>query len=168
MRIISQGSHADLPYERTSLCLDGNHIIARCDGKEYLMGVYSSEKKASYVMGICAGLYSRTEFNKFTFDADMMDVLTEEQQESLMMEFVYRFPEDEDVDIPDIPIQKVEENQPIAYDTEKVVEQLQKISDEAQDRISPYDLESCQYDMGISDGVDKAIDIVKRGGRDGK
>lgn len=57
MRIISQGSYADLPYEKTSFCLDDNHIIARCDEKEYLMGVYSSEEKAIKAMEMCREKY---------------------------------------------------------------------------------------------------------------
>ena len=57
MRVISQGSYADLPYERTSLYLDGNHVIARCDGKEYLMGVYSSETKAIQAVEMCREKY---------------------------------------------------------------------------------------------------------------
>lgn len=57
MRIISQGSHSDLSYERTSICLDCNHIIARCDGKEYLMGVYSSDEKAIKATEMCRKRY---------------------------------------------------------------------------------------------------------------
>ena len=57
-------------------------------------------------------------------------------------------------------------NEPTAFDVEKVVEQLQGISDEAQDEISVCEKEACQYYDGFSDGVDKAIEIVKRGGRD--
>lgn len=64
MRVISQGSYADLPYERTSLYLDGNYVIARCDGKEYLMGGYSSETKAIQAVEMCRERYlSRMELN---------------------------------------------------------------------------------------------------------
>lgn len=56
--------------------------------------------------------------------------------------------------------------QPTAYDVEAVAEQLQGISDEAQDEISVCEKEACQYYDGFSDGVDKAIEIVNRGGRD--
>lgn len=61
---------------------------------------------------------------------------------------------------------KLIDSQPTAFDVEKVVEQLQGISDEAQDEISVCEKEACQYYDGFSDGVDKAIEIVKRGGRD--
>lgn len=57
------------------------------------------------------------------------------------------------------------EKQPV-FNMDKVVEQLQKISDEAHDLIMVSD--SPQYYDGYEDGVDKAIDIVKAGGVDGK
>ena len=56
------------------------------------------------------------------------------------------------------------EKQPV-FNMDKVVEQLQKISDEAHDLIMVSD--SPQYYDGYEDGVDKAIDIVKAGGVDG-
>ena len=58
----------------------------------------------------------------------------------------------------------VMEKQPV-FNMDKVVEQLQKISDEAHDLIMVSD--SPQYYDGYEDGVDKAIDIVKAGGVDG-
>lgn len=55
---------------------------------------------------------------------------------------------------------------PTAYDVEKVVEQLEVLSDRAD-----YDMSVCekgmyQYYDGFGDGIDKAIEIVKGGGRD--
>lgn len=57
MRIISQDSRIDLPYERTMLCLDGVLVTARCDGKQYLIGGYSSKKKAIKAMEMCREKY---------------------------------------------------------------------------------------------------------------
>ena len=48
------------------------------------------------------------------------------------------------------------------YDPDKVVEQLERISDEMHDMILEAD--NPQYYDGYEDGVDKAIDIVKAGG----
>lgn len=59
MRIISQDGHADLPYERTTLCVDGVLVTARCDGMQYLMGKYSTEEKAIRAMEMCRGKYLR-------------------------------------------------------------------------------------------------------------
>ncbi len=53
-----------------------------------------------------------------------------------------------------------------AYDVDKVVKQLEVLSDRAD-----YDMSVCekgmyQYYDGFGDGIDKAIEIVKGGGRD--
>lgn len=82
MRIISQGSYADLPYERTRLCLDENHIIARCDEKEYLMGVYSSGEKAIKAVEMCREKYQ----DFFTKGNCMLDHPK-----------VFRFPADDEI-----------------------------------------------------------------------
>jgi len=52
-----------------------------------------------------------------------------------------------------------------AYDPDKVVQQLERISDEMNDMILESD--NPQYYDGYEDGVDKAIEIVKAGGVDG-
>ena len=50
-----------------------------------------------------------------------------------------------------------------AYDLAKVLEQLYRISDEAEDNISVCRKEFCSYYDGFSDGVDEEIEIVKGG-----
>lgn len=66
--------------------------------------------------------------------------------------------------IPDI--EDMLKEQPTAYDVDKVVKQLEVLSDRAD-----YDMSVCekgmyQYYDGFGDGIDKAIEIVKGGGRD--
>lgn len=46
---------------------------------------------------------------------------------------------------------------PTSYDVEKVVDQLQNMSNSI-----PLQYE-CNYEQGISDGIDKAIEVVKKG-----
>lgn len=63
-------------------------------------------------------------------------------------------------------IRGVMETQPTAHDVDKVVKQLEVLSDRAD-----YDMSVCekgmyQYYDGFGDGIDKAIEIVKGGGRD--
>ena len=74
MRIISQGGHADLPYERTQLCSNTENVMARCDGKEYLMGSYATYEKAIKAMAMCRKYYdnrsSVTEPKIFWFPTD--------------------------------------------------------------------------------------------------
>lgn len=61
MRIISQDSRIDLPYNRIMLCVEGVLVTARNDGKQYLIGEYSTEEKAIKAMEICREKYlSRT------------------------------------------------------------------------------------------------------------
>lgn len=57
---------------------------------------------------------------------------------------------------------------PTAYDPEKVIEKLQVLSDKADDDIAVCEADTCQYYDGYGDGLDRAIEIVKRGGRDEK
>lgn len=55
---------------------------------------------------------------------------------------------------------------PTAFDAEKVIEKLQVLSDKADDDIAVCEADTCQYYDGYGDGLDRAIEIVKRGGRD--
>lgn len=57
---------------------------------------------------------------------------------------------------------------PTAYDPDKVIEKLQVLSDKADDDIAVCKVDTCQYYDGYGDGLDRAIEIVKRGGRDEK
>lgn len=50
-----------------------------------------------------------------------------------------------------------------AYDLEKVLEQLHRLSDEEEDKISVCEKGYELYHDGFSDGVDEAIEIVKGG-----
>ncbi len=56
---------------------------------------------------------------------------------------------------------------PTAYDVDKVVEQLQILSDKADDDIAVCEKDMCQYYDGYGDGLEKAIEIVKGGGING-
>ena len=58
------------------------------------------------------------------------------------------------------------EHIPTAYDPDKVIEQMQALSDKADDDIAVCEADMCQYYDGYGDGLDRAVEIVKRGGRD--
>ena len=68
----------------------------------------------------------------------------------------------------DLEILEKIENQPTAIDVEKVIEKLQVLSDKADDDIAVCEADTCQYYDGYGDGLDRAIEIIKRGGRDEK
>lgn len=57
-------------------------------------------------------------------------------------------------------------DQPTAFYVEKVIEKLQVLSDKADDDIAVCKADTCQYYDGYGDGLDRAIEIIKRGGRD--
>lgn len=57
-------------------------------------------------------------------------------------------------------------DQPTVFDVEKVIEKLQVLSDKADDDIAVCKADTCQYYDGYGDGLDRAIEIIKRGGRD--
>nr|DAQ70527.1 MAG TPA: hypothetical protein [Bacteriophage sp.] len=76
--------------------------------------------------------------------------------------------EDEMVSLTNIAVSMLMEieEQPTAFDAEKVIEKLQVLSDKADDDIAVCEADTCQYYDGYGDGLDRAIKIVKRGGRD--
>ena len=76
--------------------------------------------------------------------------MTDEQREKIYASFVYQ-----------VAIGKEEGEK--AYDLAKVLEQLQRLSDEAEDKISVCEKGYELYHDGYSDGVDEAIEIVKGG-----
>ena len=105
MRIISQGGHADLPYERTQLCSNTENVMARCDGKEYLMGSYSTQEKAIKAMEMCRKKYADSEYNRSalcgmgTQIGMLTDDIAEVFNDGVCDKFTFRFPADEEVDV---------------------------------------------------------------------
>lgn len=95
MRIISQGGHADLPYERTHLCSNTENVIARCDGKEYLMGSYSTHEKAIKAMEMC-----RQEYGKYYSVDGGVSLITGAVAQPAIFNYpkIFQFPADEEVE----------------------------------------------------------------------
>lgn len=82
MRIISQDSRIDFPYNRIMLCVEGVLVTARNDGKQYLIGKYSTEEKAIKAMEMCRKKYQ----DIFTKGNCMLDPPK-----------VFQFPADEEI-----------------------------------------------------------------------
>lgn len=105
MRIISQGGHADLPYERTHLCSNTENVMARCDGKEYLMGSYATHEKAIKAMEMCRNRYAwcKTRNNGMNSLTMAMSFRRTDEIEQLLETFaeknIFQFPADEEVDV---------------------------------------------------------------------
>ena len=115
MRIISQGGHADLPYEEIALCMASEDIIARHNDKEYLMARYSTMDKAEKAMEMLRTAYT----GRFVTNANISDDFNEQLKELMKggfgtvivkdtndsrVEFnnlngYFQFPKDEDVEV---------------------------------------------------------------------
>lgn len=103
MRIISQDSQIDLPYNRIMLCVEGVLVTAINDGKQYLIGKYHTEEKAINAMKMCREQYSRCEFNKLVIpktDENLAKVsisLTGNAVNQIAEKYVFQFPADEEI-----------------------------------------------------------------------
>lgn len=104
MRIISQDGHVDLPYERTHLCSNTENVMARCDGKEYLMGRYSTHEKAIKAMEMCRSQYVENEFNKSLIprEENCLEISSngtvERTTDGIKRKYIFQFPADEEVE----------------------------------------------------------------------
>ena len=95
MRIISQSGYTDLPYERTHIVSNTENVIARCDGREYLLGSYSTQKKAIKAMEMCREKYlSRMELDGGYDIVNKCYV----QPNYWVLPKVFQFPKDEEVE----------------------------------------------------------------------
>lgn len=98
MRIISQGGHADLPYERTIIISNTENVLARCDGKDYAVWIYSTKEKAMEAIKMCREKYGQCKANEILltgtgsrFDCHPIDF------ENVAKTNVFQFPQDEEV-----------------------------------------------------------------------
>lgn len=97
MRIISQDSRIDLPYNRIMLCIEGVLVTARNDGKQYLIGKYSSEEKALKAMKMCRKHYAVAEYNRRIIPKGDTLVDMEIAKELLTSGFIFQFPADDEI-----------------------------------------------------------------------
>lgn len=106
MRIISQGGHADLPYEEIALCMACEDIIARHNDKEYLMARYSTIDKAQKAMEMLREQYAhmkRVEYLSDSLASCELTTLSNKDAKLLGDEvqklMCFQFPKDEDVEV---------------------------------------------------------------------
>ena len=77
----------------------------------------------------------------------------------------------EDMDCLDfLRVESLIDAQPTAYDVDKVVQQLKKEQDDLETDMSFRDSNNWygEYYNGVSDGIERAIEIIKAGGIDDK
>lgn len=89
MRLVSQNGKTDLPYEGTALLLVFENIIAYYNEKEYVMGKYSSERKAIKVMEMLKNTYLG-----YSTSRDGKGSI----HNAFVLPKVFRFPKDEEVE----------------------------------------------------------------------
>ena len=114
MRIISQGGHADLPYEEIALCMACEDIIARHNDKEYLMARYSTMDKAKKAMEMLRTAYVGLPilFQNVDMNESVVDKLKEWKRDGIVLlhdnadskieqvnNAIFQFPKDEDVEV---------------------------------------------------------------------
>lgn len=97
MRIISQDSQIDLPYNRIMLCVEGVLVTARNDGKQYLIGKYSTKEKAMKAMEMCREHYATAEYNRRIIPKGDTLVDMEIAKELLSSGFIFQFPADDEI-----------------------------------------------------------------------
>lgn len=103
MRIISQDSKIDFPYNRIMLCVEGELVTARNDGKQYLIGKYSTEEKAVKAMEMCREQYAQSELNKDMIQkvADTLSKISvsviDDVRKQLSEKYLFQFPADDEI-----------------------------------------------------------------------
>ena len=103
MRIISQDSKIDFPYNRIMLCVEGELVTARNDGKQYLIGKYSTEEKAVKAMEMCREQYAQSELNKDMIQkvADTLSRISvsviDDVRKQLSEKYLFQFPADDEI-----------------------------------------------------------------------
>lgn len=103
MRIISQDSRIDLPYNRIMLCVEGVLVTARNDGNQYLIGKYFTEEKAIKAMEMCREQYAQSELNKDMIQkvADTLSKISvsviDDVRKQLSEKYLFQFPADDEI-----------------------------------------------------------------------
>lgn len=102
MRVISQSGNADLPYEQIVVRREMDYVVALHNEKEYVLGKYSSEKKAYKAMEMLREAHNNNEFyhciaTTNTFQ-EAMGLLSNEKFKETTSEY-FQFPQDDEVEV---------------------------------------------------------------------
>lgn len=102
MRIISQHGGVDLPYEQIVVHREMEYVMAVYKEKKYMLGKYSSEKKASKAMEMLREAYNNNEFchrtdTTNTFQ-ETVGLLSNEKFKEVTSEY-FRFPRYDEIEV---------------------------------------------------------------------
>lgn len=102
MRVISQDGTVDVSYEMAVVYVECESVIAKVGDKRYVMGSYSTEKKAIKVMEMLREHYGLLSFMKFiagtTKYESFIKRFTEEDFIKATTEY-FQFPQDDEIEV---------------------------------------------------------------------
>lgn len=102
MRVISQHSNVDLPYEQMVVCHAMESVVALHNGEKYVLGEYSSKEKAYKAMEMLRKVYENNVFYHCTAGSkrfeEVQSILSEEQFRKATAEY-FQFPQDDEIEV---------------------------------------------------------------------
>lgn len=102
MRVISQHSNVDLPYEQIVVCHAMESVIALYNGEKYVLGVYSSKEKSYKAMKMLKEYYGLLSFMKLIAGATKYESFirsfTEDGFIKATTEY-FQFPQDDEIEV---------------------------------------------------------------------
>lgn len=102
MRVISQHSNVDLPYEQIVVCHAMESVIALYNGEKYVLGVYSSKEKSYKAMKMLKEHYGLLSFMKLiagtTKYESFIRSFTEDGFIKATTEY-FQFPQDDEIEV---------------------------------------------------------------------
>lgn len=102
MRVISQDGSIDVSYEMAVVYVECEGVIVKVGDKRYVMGSYSTEKKAVKAMEILRKVYENNVFYHCTANSkrfeEVQSILSEEQFQKATTEY-FQFPQDNEIEV---------------------------------------------------------------------
>jgi hypothetical protein len=102
MRVISQDGIIDVPYEMVVVYVECESVIAKVGDKRYVMGSYSTEKKAIKAMEMLRDHHEKVAFLKTVINTEKGTQFVRSLSETnfdKMTQNYFQFPKDDEVQV---------------------------------------------------------------------
>lgn len=102
MRVISQDGIIDVPYEMVVVYVECESVIAKVGDKRYVMGSYSTEKKAIKAMEMLRDHHENVAFLKTVINTEKGTQFVRSLSETnfdKMTQNYFQFPKDDEVQV---------------------------------------------------------------------
>ena len=114
MRVISQHSNVDLPYEQIVVCHAMESVIALYNGEKYVLGEYSSKEKSYKAMEMLRKAYvgmpivmqnvdvsedMKKEFEKLNKCGVIVQTENQPSKVDFINNAVFQFPQDDEIEV---------------------------------------------------------------------